>query len=60
MNPLSKFIEHLIKQRIYPFEKVIANGESHLFTDARSGKQYKYAIHEKDFRLIEIATKAAA
>ena len=59
MNPLTRFMEYLIKQEFFPFEKVIADGEPHQFIDGRSGRQFKYVIYEKKYRLIEIATKAA-
>ena len=59
INPVNKFMEHLISHGIFPFEKVIADGDPHQFIDARNGRQFTYVIYEKKFRLIEIATKAA-
>ncbi len=59
MNAVNKFIKHLIKKGIFPFEEIIADGESHLVTDGNTGRQFTYAIYEKEFRLIEITRKAA-
>lgn len=59
MNPVNKFLDHLISYDIFPFGKVIADGEPHQFIDGRNGRQFKYIIYPNNFRLIEIATKAA-
>jgi len=59
MSPESKFIKHLMSKGLFPFEKIISDGEPYQFTDARSGRQFKYVIYEKEFRLIEITRKAA-
>jgi len=59
LNPVNKFIEHLIKQEFFPFEKIIADGEPHQLTDVHTGRQYKYIIYPNNFRLIEITCRAA-
>ena len=59
MMPMCKFLDYLISHGIFPFEKIIADSQVHVFTDARSGKQFKYTIYDKDFRLIEITCTAA-
>ena len=60
MGHESNFLKYLMNKGLFPFEKIIADGESYLFTDAHSGRQYKYAIHGKNFRLIEITARAVA
>jgi len=59
MNSLNSLLENLMSKGVFPFEKIISDGDPHVFTDARSGKQFKYTIYEKDFRLIEITCRAA-
>ena len=59
MSLLNSFMENLLGKGIFPFEEIIADGAPHLFTDGNTGRQYKYAIYEKEFRLIEITRKAA-
>lgn len=59
MSPESIFIKHLMDKSMFPFERIIADGEPHLFTDGNTGRQYKYTIYGKDFRFIELTCRAA-
>ena len=60
MNPVNKFLDHLISYDIFPFEKVIADSQAHVFTDARSGRRYTYAIYDNgQHKLVEITCRAA-
>jgi len=59
MNPLARFVENLMRKGIYPFEKIIADGDPHQFTDARSGRRYIYTIYQNYFRLIELTCRVA-
>ena len=54
MNQISKFLEYLIENEIKPLEEVIKDGLPHTLTDTKSGKQFKYIIYDKNFKLFEL------
>ena len=45
MFPETKFLEYLLDLKLLPVNKIIANGQSHVFLD-RSGEQYLYCVFD--------------